>query len=123
MAALGGSTMIIDDAAAGDPAVIALRNKVTVTDDGTSGAPTLVEVTLNDGRRMTAAHDVNTPERNLALQRQRVEQKFRTITTPQLGADCADSVIAAVEMPAAAMDVCALTRVTGQVLSQRGQPR
>jgi 2-methylcitrate dehydratase PrpD len=123
MAALGRSTMVIDDAAAGDPAVVALRDKVTVTDDGTSGAPTLLEVTLNDGSRMTAAHDVNTPEHDLALQRQRLEQKFRTITAPHLGTDCADSVIAAVEMPAAALDVRALTRVTGQVLSQRGEPR
>jgi 2-methylcitrate dehydratase PrpD len=123
MTALGRSTMVIDDAAAGDPAVVTLRDKVTVTDDGTSGAPTLLEVTLNDGRRMTAAHDVNTPERDLALQRQRVEQKFRTITAPHLGADCAAEVIAAVEMPAAALDVRALTRVTGQVLSQRGEPR
>lgn len=117
MAALGRSTMVIDDGAAGDPAVVALRDKVTVTDDGTSGAPTLLEVTLNDGSRMTAAHDVNTPERDLALQRQRLEQKFRTITASHLGADRADSVIAAVEMPAAALDVRALTRVTGQVLS------
>jgi 2-methylcitrate dehydratase PrpD len=113
MAALGRSTMVIEDAAAGDPAVIALRDKVTVTDDGTSGAPTLVEVTLNDGNLLTTAHDVNTPERDLALQRRRVEQKFRTITASHLGADRADSVIAAVEMPAAALDVRALTRETG----------
>jgi 2-methylcitrate dehydratase PrpD len=44
MAALGRSTMVIDDAAASDPAVVALRDKVVVTDDGASGAPTLVEV-------------------------------------------------------------------------------
>lgn len=112
MAALGRSTMVIDDAAAGDSAVIALRDKVTVTGDGTSGAPTLVEVILNDGTRLTTAHDVNTPERDLALQRQRLEQKFRTITTAHLGADRAAAVIAAVETPAAALDVRALARLT-----------
>jgi 2-methylcitrate dehydratase PrpD len=60
MAALGRSTMVIDDAAASDPAVISLREKVTVSDDGTSGAPTVVEIILNDGKRLTAARDVNT---------------------------------------------------------------
>jgi 2-methylcitrate dehydratase PrpD len=110
MAALGRSTMVIDDAAAGDPAVVALRDKVAVSDDGTSGAPTVVEVMLNDGGRLTTAHDVNTPERDLALQRRRLEQKFRTITTPQLGAEHAEAVIAAVQTPAAAFDVRAIVR-------------
>jgi len=110
MAALGRSTMVIDDPAAGDAAVIALRDKVTVTDDGISGAPTLVEVILNDGSRLTTAHDVNTPERDLALQRRRLEQKFRAITTPHLGADRAEAVIADVQTPVAAFDVRAIVR-------------
>jgi 2-methylcitrate dehydratase PrpD len=112
MAALGRSTMVIDDAAASDPAVVALGDKVVVTDDGASGAPTLVEVILNDGRRLSIAHDVNTPERDLALQRRRVEQKFRTITTPHLGAERADAVVAGVQTPAGALDVRAITRLT-----------
>jgi 2-methylcitrate dehydratase PrpD len=112
MAALGRSTMVIDDAVASDPAVIALRDKVTVTDDGTSGAPTLGEVILDDGRRLSTAHDVNTPERDLALQCRRVEQKFRTITTPHLGADRAEAVVAGVQTPATALDVRAITRLT-----------
>jgi 2-methylcitrate dehydratase PrpD len=112
MAALGRSTMVIDDAAAGDPAVVALRDKVIVTDDGTSGAPTVVEVILNDGRRLTTARDVNTPQSELALQRRRVEQKFRTITTPHLGADRAEAVVTGVQTPATALDVRAITRLT-----------
>ena len=87
MATLGRSTMVIDDAAAHDPATVALRDKVIVTSDGMSGAPTRVDVTLNNGTRMTTARDVNTPESDLALQRRRLEQKFRAITTPHLGAD------------------------------------
>jgi 2-methylcitrate dehydratase PrpD len=110
MAALGRSTTVIDDAAAGDPAVIALRDKVTVTDDGTSGAPTVVEIMLNDGRRLATAHDVNTPEPDLALQRQRVEQKFRTITAEHLDAGRAEAVIADVQTPAAALQVRAIVR-------------
>jgi 2-methylcitrate dehydratase PrpD len=54
MAALGRSTMVIDDAAASDPAVVALRDKVVVTDDGASGAPTLVEVISQ--RRQATEH-------------------------------------------------------------------
>jgi 2-methylcitrate dehydratase PrpD len=112
MAALGRSTMVIDDAAASDPAVISLREKVTVTDDGTSGAPTVVEVMLNDGRLLAAGRDVNTPERDLALQRRRLEEKFRTITTPHLGAGRVEAVITAVALPAADLDVCAVSRLT-----------
>jgi 2-methylcitrate dehydratase PrpD len=123
MAALGRSTMVIDDAAARDPAVIALRDKVTVTDDGTSGAPTVIEVVLSDGRLLTTARDVNTPERDLALQSQRLEQKFRTITTPHLGADRAEAIITGVHTPAAALDVCAITRLTRHPSSQCGEPR
>lgn len=123
MAALGRSTMVIEDAAATDPAVIALRDKVTVTDDGTSGAPTVVEVILNDGRLLTAARDVNTPERDLALQRRRLEEKFRTITTPLLGAEDAEAVIAAVTLPAADLDVCAVSQLTRHLSSVSGAPR
>ena len=112
MAALDRSTLVIDDAAASDPAVAALRDKVTVTDDGTSGAPTLVEVILNDGSRLSTAQDVNTPERDLALQHRRVEQKFRAITTPHLGAERAEAVITGVQTPASALDVRAITRLT-----------
>jgi 2-methylcitrate dehydratase PrpD len=111
MAALGRSTMVIDDAAAHDPASVALRDKVIVTGDGTSGAPTRVEVTLNDGRRLTTARDVNTPESDLALQRQRLEQKFRTITTPHLGADGAAAIIEIVQTQADAFDVRALAQL------------
>lgn len=112
MAALDRSTMVIDDAAAADPAVIALRNKVTVTDDGTSGAPTAVEILLNDGSRLTTACDVNTPEYDLALQHRRIEEKFRTITACHHDADRAEAVIAGVQKLAADFDVRATARMT-----------
>jgi 2-methylcitrate dehydratase PrpD len=123
MAALGRSTTVIDDAAATDKAVIALRDKVTVTDDGTSGAPTVVEIVLNDGTRLTTARDVNTPERDLARHGRRLEQKFRTITTPLLGAERAAAVIAAVAPAAAELDVCAVPRLTRRLSSLSCAPR
>jgi 2-methylcitrate dehydratase PrpD len=113
MAALGRPTMVIDDAAARDQATIALRDKVIVTADGTSGAPTRVEVTLKDGRQLTTARDVNTPESDLALQRRRLEEKFRTLTSPLLGARRAEALVTGVQTPAAALDVCAFTRSIG----------
>ncbi|MFZ0714289.1 MmgE/PrpD family protein [Mycobacterium sp.] len=112
MAALGRSTMVIDDAAAHDPATVALRDKVIVTSDGTSGAPTHVEVTLNDGRQLATARDVNTPESDLALQRRRLEEKFRIITTPHLGADRAEAVVTSVQTSAAALDVRGISELT-----------
>jgi 2-methylcitrate dehydratase PrpD len=114
MAARGRSTLVIDDAAAHDPAVIALRDKVVVTGDGTSGAPTPVEVILTDGRRVTTACDVNTPEPDLALQRRRIEQKFQTITSPLLGASRSTAIIAAIEAPATSLDVRALIQDCGE---------
>jgi 2-methylcitrate dehydratase PrpD len=115
MAALGRSTMVIDDAAAGDAAVVELRDKVTVTGDGTSGAPTVVVLTLTDGRRFTTAHDVNTPERDLALQRQRLEQKFRTITTGHLSPDRAEAIIAATATLAAGHAISPVTELTRHI--------
>jgi 2-methylcitrate dehydratase PrpD len=105
MAALGRSTMVIDDAAASDPAVIALREKVTVTDDGISGAPTRVEVLLRDGARRTTACDLTTPEYDLTRLHSRVEDKFRAVTAPHIGADRTEALITAAEAPVARLDV------------------
>jgi 2-methylcitrate dehydratase PrpD len=99
MAVLGRPTVVIDDAAANDGEVIAFRRRVIVDSDGVSGAPTLVELRLSDGRRLTAARDVTTPERDLAELRERLEEKFRTLTTPHIGADRAEALVAAVAAP------------------------
>jgi 2-methylcitrate dehydratase PrpD len=112
MAALGRSTVVIDDTAAEDPQVIAFRHKVTVTGDGTSGAPTLVELVVADGRRLTAARDVMTPQRDLPVLRRRLEDKFRIITEPYLGAEGADAVIAAAGVPVPEFDVRSVIELT-----------
>jgi 2-methylcitrate dehydratase PrpD len=112
MAPLGRSTVVIDDTAAEDPQVIAFRHKVTVTGDGTSGAPTVVELVLADGRRLTAARDVMTPQRDLPVLRRRLEDKFRIITEPYLGAEGADAVIAAAGVPVPEFDVRSVIELT-----------
>jgi 2-methylcitrate dehydratase PrpD len=105
MAALDRSTVVIQDAAASDPAVIALRDKVTVTDDGTSGAPTLVEVLLNDGTRRSVTCDVTTPEHDLTRLQSRVEDKFRAVTAAHIGADRTEALIATADAPVARLEV------------------
>jgi 2-methylcitrate dehydratase PrpD len=116
MAALGRSTVVIDDAAAEDPEIIAFRHKVTVTDDGMSGAPTLVELFLADGRRLSAARDVTAPQHDLSVLRRRLENKFRTITAPHLDTDRADAVIARVAVPVPEFDVRDLIGLTRRVV-------
>jgi hypothetical protein len=69
--------MVIDDAAANDRPVIALRAKITVTDDGQSGAPTRIELDTTNGRSLSTACDVNTPPDDLIEQRRHVLDNFR----------------------------------------------
>jgi hypothetical protein len=107
-AALGRSTMTIDDGAAHDPDVIALRAKVTVNSDGQNGAPTDIEVDTTDGRRLRAAHDVNTPSADLVDQRQRVLDKYRIVAAAALTPEQVEAVIAAVETLPTATDLTEL---------------
>src|SRR6201999_4245539 len=79
MTILGRSTASIDDADAADPEVAALRSRVLLTPDGEPGAPTRLEVLLSDGSRLSAAHDVNTPEADLDAQGTRLAEKFRVL--------------------------------------------
>jgi 2-methylcitrate dehydratase PrpD len=95
MAALQRPTTVIDDADAHDPAVIAFRDKVTVIADGSSGAPTRVDVATTDGRRLSTAHDVNTPDPDTTRTRDRVHDKFRAVVAPLLGEERAAALIVA----------------------------
>ena len=81
------------DAAARNPAVIGIRDRVEVHEDGATGGPTPVDVHLRDGRVVHIEHDVSTPEPDLALQRRRLEAKCRALSEPVLGA-AADEVVA-----------------------------
>lgn len=95
MAALQRPTTVIRDTDARDPDVIALRETVTVIADGNSGAPTRVDVTTTDGRRLSAALDVNTPDPDMTRTRDRVHGKFRAVVAPLLGEERAAALIAA----------------------------
>jgi len=65
LALMGRDTSAITtftDEYAGDPEVLAMRERITVVEDGEVGGPTPVEVRLRDGRVLRTAHDVSTPE-------------------------------------------------------------
>jgi 2-methylcitrate dehydratase PrpD len=80
------------DAGVGDPAVVALRERVRVTTDRGSGAATPVSVRLVDGRVLEAAVDLFVPDTDLARQRRLLEAKFAALVAPVLGAPRADEL-------------------------------
>jgi 2-methylcitrate dehydratase PrpD len=84
MALLGRSTVAIDDDAARDPAVIALRERVVLAPDGHPGEATLVELVLRDGTGRSARRDVGTPERDLDAQRARLSEKYDALVAGAL---------------------------------------
>jgi 2-methylcitrate dehydratase PrpD len=95
MAALRRPTTVIRDADAVDPDVIAMRSRIAVAGDGTSGAPTRVDITTGDGRRLSTAVDVNTADPDVDRTRERVHAKFVAVAAPILGDRRAEAVIAA----------------------------
>ncbi|HEY1834083.1 MAG TPA: MmgE/PrpD family protein [Solirubrobacteraceae bacterium] len=93
MAILDRDTRTIDDHAARDEQTSALRAKIVLVSDGRPGAPTRVDVELIDGSVRSASHDVNRPERDLAVQRGRLSDKFTALAVPVLGSARADDLL------------------------------
>ena len=100
------------DAAANDPDLVQLRQRIGVVADGVPGRPTAVDVVLTDGRRLSAAHDVSVPEPDLALQGRRLEAKFEALTGSILGGDAARGLVRLVAGLGDGTDVGALLRGT-----------
>lgn len=70
----------------GDPALVALRDRVHVAaDEDMPGGATEVIVTTASGQSLRAQIDVNTPDRDLARQQRKLEAKFRSLAIPVLG--------------------------------------
>ena len=82
---------LFSDETARRPDLIALRDKVTV-DPTQVGRGCSVTVRLKDGRSLARIGDVSQPLRDLALQQDKLERKFRHLTTAALGSK-ADEVI------------------------------
>ncbi len=82
---------------AGDPALVALRDKIAL-DFRRDWPHTLaeLEVTLADGRVLSARHDSGVPAREFAAQGRRLEAKFMSLASPVLGTRGAERLAAAV---------------------------
>jgi len=89
---------VFDDAHACDPALVALRERVTVgfaEDVGQGCARVMVE--MQDGRVVDAAHDAATPMQDLAAQRARLVAKFERLGSPVVGDARCREIIALVD--------------------------
>jgi 2-methylcitrate dehydratase PrpD len=82
---------LFNDATARRPDLVALRDRVSI-DPTQVGRGCLVTVRLKDGRALERTGDVSQPLRDLALQEDKLERKFRHLTAAALGAK-ADEVI------------------------------
>jgi len=73
-------------ATATDPALVALRDKVTLDfQDGWPQAAAEIEVALGDGRVLRASHDAGIPCADIAGQGERLVAKFEALAEPVLG--------------------------------------
>lgn len=103
MALYDADLSVIHDRDASDPALVELRRRVAVVGDGQAGAATHVEIVRTDGTTVDVAHDVLTPEDDLAGERSRLVRKFHALAEPVVGAAAAVRVLAAIEDPDAAV--------------------
>jgi 2-methylcitrate dehydratase PrpD len=120
MALLGRPTELITDADAHDPEVIALRASVELAHDGAPGRPTVVEVTTRDGVTRPAAVDVNTAQRDLALQYDRLAEKFDGLASPVIGTASATALreaLRTLDERHRIRELMALTRPTARVVA------
>jgi len=73
-------------ATATDPALIQLRDKLTLDfHDGWPQAAAELEVALTDGRVLKASHDAGIPSADIAAQGERLADKFDALAEPALG--------------------------------------
>ncbi|MBV8681485.1 MAG: MmgE/PrpD family protein [Caulobacteraceae bacterium] len=98
---------LFSDATAQRADLLALRDRVEV-DPSMTGHGCEVTVTLRDGRTVSRIGDVSQPLRDLQLQQERLERKFRSVTASVLSSAAADEVIARCRSLEAEPDLTAL---------------
>jgi 2-methylcitrate dehydratase PrpD len=86
---------LFSDATAKRADLVALRDKVEI-DPTQQGRGCVVTVRLKDGRSVARTGDVSQPLRDLALQQEKLERKFRHLATPALGAAGVDEALSLV---------------------------
>ena len=91
---------------AADPTLIAMRDRIEL--DFRTGIPNTfaeIELTLNDGSKVTARHDAGIPAADTAEQGRRLEEKFASLVEPVLGGNSANALIAEIAKLEAQPDV------------------
>lgn len=83
---------LFSDETARRPDLVALRDRVSI-DPTQVGRGCQVTVRLKDGRTLSRTGDVSQPLRDLAVQQEKLERKFRHLATPALGEARAADVI------------------------------
>ncbi|HXD55810.1 MAG TPA: MmgE/PrpD family protein [Solirubrobacteraceae bacterium] len=97
MALLGRDTVLIGDEAARDEEAIAARGLVELLDGKPDGAPTRVEIVLDDGTELATERDVNSPETDPTRRSARLERKYRALAEPVLGREASERLRALLE--------------------------
>jgi 2-methylcitrate dehydratase PrpD len=101
---------LFSDGTARRPDLVALRECVEI-DPTMTGHGCEVTVTLRDGRTVSRIGDVSQPLRDLNLQQEKLERKFRFLTASALPPAAADEVIARCRTLEAAPDLLGLLGV------------
>jgi 2-methylcitrate dehydratase PrpD len=100
LAALGVDTAAIDtysDANANRPDAVALRERITVHgDDPGEVTAAEVQIATKSGARLTLREDVGLPTRDFMAQQVRLEEKYRSLAQPVLGAEDAERLLEAI---------------------------
>ncbi len=100
---------------ANDPALVRLREKVTVDfRDGWPQAAAELEVATTDGRVLKASHDAGIPGADIAAQGERLAAKFDALAEPALGAARTRELRAVILGLDGLRDVSALARLAAR---------
>ncbi|MEJ2131963.1 MAG: hypothetical protein P8Y95_10165 [Gammaproteobacteria bacterium] len=96
MALAGLNTASIDiftDELTRDPTLVALRDKTRVLKYDDARAESRVDITTTEGRTLSREENVGIPLRDLELQWQKLEAKFRALVDPVLGSNTAEQLV------------------------------
>lgn len=115
MALLGvdtGDPTVYDTVAVSAPEVRDLMGRTAVATDPAIGRSVMtVTIELTDGTTLVASGDSSLPERDLGLQRERLEAKFMRLVAPLLGDHAAALTVQSVRDVMASSDVGAIARL------------
>ena len=107
-----GDAAFTDDRVS-QPRLTTMRDRVTVTPQaGDWARGTEVTLRTTDGRRFSQQVNLNIPASDLALQRERLEAKFRALAGPAVGGSAAEQLVVGIRQFEAAPSVDAILAAT-----------